>query len=116
MTYTLIKIAITTLLVVAISEISKRNSLAGALLASIPLVSVLALLWLYIDTRDVEKISALSSSIFWLVIPSLVLFIALPLLLKSGVHFCLSLALSLALTAACYGVMIVLLARFGIRL
>ncbi len=116
MTYTLIKIAITTLLVVAISEISKRNSLAGALLASIPLVSVLALLWLYIDTRDVEKISALSSSIFWLVIPSLALFISLPLLLKNGIHFYLSLTLSLALTAACYGAMIVLLARFGIRL
>lgn len=55
----IIKIAITTILIVAISEIAKRSSFAGALLASLPLVSVLAILWLYVDTKDVEKRSAL---------------------------------------------------------
>ncbi|TAK91566.1 MAG: DUF3147 family protein [Burkholderiaceae bacterium] len=116
MTYTFFKIAVTTVLVVTISEIAKRSSFAAAVLASIPLVSVLALLWLYIDTHDVERISALSSSIFWLVLPSLALFIALPLLLKSGLHFYLSLLLSLALTAACYAAMVWALGRYGIKL
>jgi len=55
--YYLTKIAITTLLIVVISEIAKRSSFFGALLASIPLVSVLAMLWLYIDTKDAMKVS-----------------------------------------------------------
>jgi len=84
--YTITKVAITTILIVAISEIAKRSSLAAALLASIPLVSVLAMVWLYLDTKDVEKVSNLATSVFWLVLPSLVLFIALPLLLKQGLH------------------------------
>ena len=84
MIYYAIKIAITTILIVAISEISKRNSLAGAVLASIPLVSVLAMFWLYIDTNDSTKVSNLSSSIFWLVLPSLTLFLALPVFIETG--------------------------------
>ena len=82
MIYYVAKIAITTILIVAISEIAKRSSFAAALLASIPLVSVLAMLWLYVDTKDVAKVSALATSVFWLVLPSLVFFITLPLLLK----------------------------------
>ena len=84
MIYSVIKIIITSLIIVAISEISKRSSFIGALLASLPLVSVLAMVWLYIDTKDVEKVSDLANSIFWLVIPSLAFFISLPLLLKKG--------------------------------
>ena len=76
MIYTITKVAITTILIVAISEVAKRSSLAGALLASIPLVSVLAMIWLYVDTKDIEKVSNLATSVFWLVLPSLVLFIA----------------------------------------
>jgi hypothetical protein len=71
-------------LVLAISEIARRSSFAGALLASIPLVSVLAIIWLYVDTKDVAKVSALSTSVFWLVLPSLVLFVTLPVLLKKA--------------------------------
>ena len=66
MIYYALKVFISALLIVAIAEISKRSSLLGSLLASIPLVSVLAIIWIYVDTKDVEKISALSSSIFWL--------------------------------------------------
>ena len=70
MGYYLVKIALTTVLIVAISEIAKRSSLIGAILASVPLVSVLAMLWLYIETRDVGKVSTLATSVFWLVLPS----------------------------------------------
>lgn len=116
MTYTIIKLVITALLIVAISEISKRSTLIGAILASIPLVSVLAMLWLYQDTKDVSKISELSISIFWLVLPSLALFIALPLLLKQGLNFYISLLISIGITATCYYLMIMVLEQFGIKL
>lgn len=116
MTYYIFKIVITAILVVAISEISKRSSLLGALLASIPLVSVLAMIWLYIDTKDVDRVAGLASSIFWLVLPSLALFIALPLLLKQGFNFYLSVGASVLLTIGCYWLMITMLDRAGIEL
>ena len=115
MIYTILKVIITSVLIVAISELSKRSSLLGALLASLPLTSVLAMLWLYIDTKDVAKVSGLANSIFWLVIPSLVFFISLPILLKKGLNFYLSMGLSMSMTAGCYCLMIVLLMRFGIK-
>jgi len=116
MSYTIIKIIITSLLIVAISELSKRSSLLGALLASLPIISVLAMLWLYIDTKDVAKVSDLAASVFWLVIPSLAFFISLPVLLKKGLNFYLSMGLSMSVTAGCYFLMIALLARYGIKL
>ena len=116
MIYYLVKIVVSALLIVAIAEISKRSSLVGALLASVPLVSVLAMIWLYIDTRDGDKVAALAAGIFWLVLPSLALFIALPLLLKQGLNFYLSMGLSILLTIACYWAMINLLERIGIEI
>lgn len=116
MSYTIIKVIITSLLIVTISELSKRSSLFGALLASLPLISVLAIFWLYIDTKDVGKVAELATSVFWLVIPSLVFFISLPILLKKGLNFYLSIGLSMSMTAGCYFLMITLLTRFGIKL
>lgn len=114
--YYAFKIAITTILIVVISEIAKRSSMMGAVLASVPLISVLAMIWLYVDTKDVEKISALSTSVFWLVLPSLVLFILLPVLLKLGWGFYLSLATSITATIISYFMMILVLNHFGIKL
>jgi hypothetical protein len=114
--YYLIKIAITTILIVAISEVAKRSSLVGAVLASIPLISVLAMFWLYIDTKDVDKVSAFASSVFWLVLPSLALFVALPLLLKQGLSFYISISISVGITVGCYLLMLPILNYFGIKL
>lgn len=116
MTYYVLKILVTTVLVVLISEISKRSSLAGAVLASVPLVSVLAMIWLYVDTRDVEKISALASSIFWLVLPSLALFLVLPLLLKIGWGFYASLGTAILATVLSYFATVQALGYFGVKL
>jgi hypothetical protein len=110
---TAIRIAVTAVLVVAISEVAKRSSLLGAVLASIPLTSVLAMVWLYADTGDAEKVAELATGIFWLVLPSLVLFIALPLLLRAGWGFAPSLLAASALTVACYFLMLAILKRFG---
>ena len=116
MIYTIIKILITSGLVVAVSEIAKRSSMMAGILASIPLISVLGFVWLYIDTKDVEKISNLSTSIFWLVIPSLALFVTLPILLKKGFGFYPSLGIATSITVVCYYLMILILGKFGIKL
>ncbi len=114
--YYLLKILITSLLIVAISEIAKRSSLVGAILASVPIVSVMAIIWLYVDTKDIDKISTFSSSIFWLVLPSLVLFLVLPLLIKAGWSFYPSLAVSISATIISYFSMVFALNYFGIKL
>jgi len=103
-------------LIVAISEIAKRSSFFGALLASIPLISLLAIIWLYIDTKDVMKVSALATSIFWLVLPSLILFIALPLLLKHGLNFYVSISISVSLTIVGYWIMLTVLNYYDIKI
>tara|TARA_Y100000590_G_scaffold438177_1_gene560666 strand:- start:2783 stop:3133 length:351 start_codon:yes stop_codon:yes gene_type:complete len=116
MLYYIIKIIISSFLIVLISEISKRNSFIGGLLASMPLISILAFIWLYIDTQDSEKVIALAYSIFWLVLPSLALFIMLPFLLKFGINFYISILISIGVTMICYWLMLVLLGYIGIKL
>jgi len=111
-----LKIAITTILVVAISELAKRSTLIGALLASIPIVSVLALIWIYSETRDIAQVAQLSRSIFWLVLPSLVLFLLLPVLLQRGYAFYSSLMASIGVTIVAYSAAIGLVRHFGLRL
>lgn len=116
MLYVTLKVLLTSVLVVAVSEAAKRSVLFGAVLASIPLVSVLAMIWLYTDTGDTEKIARLATGIFWLVLPSLVLFLSLPVLLRGGMDFYASLAVSIALTVAAYFAMLYSLRLAGIEL
>ncbi len=116
MIYYIVKLLITVVLIVLISELAKRSTLYGALLASVPLVSVLAMIWLYVDTRDSARVAALSGSIFWLVLPSLALFVVLPVLLKAGVNFYLSMAIGIAATVFCYWLVVTYLPQLGIKL
>lgn len=115
MSYYIVKIVVTSALVVLISEISRRSSLAGAVLASVPIVSVLAMIWLYTDTRDVSQVSALSRDILWLVPPSLVLFLLLPVLLKRGIGFYPSLAAAIGATVLAYFAAIAIARYFGFK-
>jgi len=101
-----IKVAVSALLIVAVSEIAKRHSLLAALVASLPFVSILAMIWLYIETSDVARISVLSYQIFWLVIPSLALFLLIPVFIKWGFGFWLSLGAAVAAMIICYFVML----------
>ena len=116
MFYYALKIGISALVIVAITEIAKRSSGFAALLAALPLISLLAFVWLHIEGAELLRIAELSSQIFWLVLPSLVLFLLLPLLLRQGFGFWLSLALSILATAACYFALLPLLRRFGVQL
>jgi len=110
----IIKVTLSAILIVAISEASKKSSFIGGILASVPLVSVLAMIWLYIETKDIQKISQLSTSVFWLVIPSLSLFIVLPLLIKWKVAFYPALLISIVIMILFYYLMIYLLGKFGV--
>jgi len=114
--YAAIKVLLTAVLVVAISEVAKRSSALGAIIASLPLTSLLAFIWLYGETGDTAKIAQLSSSIVWYVLPSLVLFVVLPLLLARGFGFWPSLLIASAATFAAYLAMTAVLARFGVTL
>ena len=116
MAFYIYKIVITTVLIVLIAEIAKRSSLYGALLASVPIVSVLAMFWLYIDTKDVNKVSTLATSVFWLVLPSLALFVSLPILLKQGLNFYISISIAIGITVGCYAPLLLILNQLGIKL
>lgn len=111
--YYIIKTLITALVVAGISELSRRYSMMAALLASLPLTSILAFIWIYYETRDVKQIIDLSYSIFWLVIPSLLFFIMVPLLLKAGVKFIPSLLIATIVMSIGYCVFIYLKKMFN---
>ncbi|MEO6907308.1 MAG: DUF3147 family protein [Abditibacteriaceae bacterium] len=112
----ILKVIISAIIIVAVTEIAKRNVFWGGILASIPLVSLLAFIWLYAETRDVNKIIGLSWSIFWLVLPSLTLFVALPVLLKMNIRFPAALGLSVIIMAVAYLAMAMILKQFGVNI
>ena len=98
----LVKAVVSGLVVAVASEVSRRSSLLAAVLISLPLTSLLAAIWLYRDTHDTAEVAELSWSILWVIVPSLVFFVALPLALRSGVGFWPSLALACAATGLAY--------------
>ncbi len=116
MLYLLIKAGLSGIIVAAVSEIGRRYPGWGGLVASLPLTSLLAMIWLWRDVGDSEKVAQLSSSAFWFVLPSLPLFAVLPLLLRSGVGFWLSMAIVVVMTLALYAVWFWVAPKFGIRL
>lgn len=82
MTQFIIKTLVSAVLIAVISTVSKRFPGFGGLIASLPFASILAMIWLYQDTQDVQKVINLSNAIFWMIIPSLSFFIVLPYLIK----------------------------------
>ena len=115
MAYYITKLVITALLIVLISEIAKRSSLFGAMLAAIPLVSILAMTWMYIDTNSSTKAVEFSQSIVWLIAPSMTLFIVFPILIKKGLGFYLSISIATLLTILAYYSVIMILEKLGMR-
>ena len=97
-----LKFLLSALVIVGASELAKRNLAMGALLCALPLTSLMVLSWTWVETADTARISALSISILAYTIPSLVLFVALPLLLRTGAGFWLSLVGASAVTFLVY--------------
>ena len=116
MLYFIAKAALTGLLAAAISEIARRYPGWGGLVASLPLVSLMAMIWLWRDTGDAARVAALSTSIFWFFLPSMPLFVVIPMLIRAGVGFWPTMAAGVALTLALYSAMFWLAPRLGITL
>ncbi|MFH2204060.1 MAG: DUF3147 family protein [Elusimicrobiota bacterium] len=111
-----IKIAVTAVIVAAASELAKRSALLGSILVALPFVSVLAIIWLYIDTKDIAQVCAFSRGIFWAVLPTLVFFLLLPALLKKGMSFVPAISVSTAVMVVGFALYAFIVRRFGIQL
>lgn len=116
MLYLVLKSALSGVLVMAISEIARRSPSWGGLLASLPLISVLGVMWLWKDTHDVSRITAHLEATFWFMLPSLPMFLLVPYMLRAGVGFWLALALGCMLTMGLYVITLWLLPKLGISL
>lgn len=116
MLYLAIKAALSGAIIAAVSEIAQRWSGLGALLASLPLVSVLGMIWLWHDKPDAETMAAHAGATFWYVLPSLPMFLLIPALLRAGAPFWLALAAGCALTISLYLATAWIGPRFGLRL
>jgi hypothetical protein len=116
MLYLLIKAAISGVIVAIVSEVAKRYPGVGALIASLPLISVLGMIWLWRDTQDPARLASHAGATFWYVLPSLPMFLLIPFLLKRGLGFWPVLAAGCALTIGLYVTMTWIGPRFGLRL
>ncbi|MEO6380655.1 MAG: DUF3147 family protein [Nitrobacter sp.] len=102
MLYFIVKCAMSGILIAVVSEVAKRSPAFGALIVSLPLVSLLGILWLWRDTGDTERIAVHAESTFWYVLPSLPMFLILPAMLRAGIGFWPSLAACCVLTVLLY--------------
>ena len=115
MSWLITKYAITAAIVVLVSELAKRSDKLGGFIAALPLVTVLALIWLYVEKQPEQKLANHAWYTFWYVLPTLPMFLVFPVILpKFG--FWLSMAACVVLTVACFGLLALVLRQFGIEL
>ena len=100
----LLKAVLSGAIVALASEVARRSSVLAAVLVSLPLTSILALIWLYRDTGDARETAELAQSILWVIVPSLLFFVVLPVAVHRGVDFWPALGLACAATACAYGI------------
>lgn len=116
MLYLAVKAALSGILIAIISEVAKRYPGIGGLIASLPLVSVLGMIWLWRDKPDAANMASHAQATFWFVLPSLPMFLLIPAMLRQGFGFWLSLFAGCALTICLYAIMIWVGPRLGLRL
>lgn len=116
MAYLIIKALLSGALIAIVSEVARRSPGIGALIASLPLISVLGMIWLWRDTHDTPRLAAHAEATFWYVLPSLPMFLLMPALLRRGMQFWPTLAIGCATTMALYLFMIWIAPKFGVRL
>jgi len=115
-TYLIIKALLSGIIVMIVSEVARRSPGLGGLIASLPLVSILGIIWLWRDTSHIERIAAHAEATFWFVLPSLPMFLVFPAMLRNGIEFWIALAAGCALTIVLYLITFWLLPRGGIHL
>ena len=96
------KIIISAIIMFIASEIAKKDTLVGAIIVSLPMISLLSIIWIYVETRDIERIISFSYSVFSMIIPSLSFFLTLPYFLKKNISFSISLMLSIVIMIVLY--------------
>lgn len=116
MTYLFIKALLSGVVIAAVSEVARRNAAFGALIASLPLVSLLAIIWLWRDTHDVVRVAAQAQATIWYILPSLVFFITLPWLLRRDTEFWMAMAVACGLTITSYAAFVILAPKLGIKM
>ena len=116
MLYLIVKAAVSGVIVAVASEVARRSPGWGGLIVSLPLVSLLAFIWLWRDTGDPERIAALSIGALWFFLPSIPLFLVLPLLLRAGLTFWPALGLSCLMTVGLYAAFTAVAPRLGLNL
>ena len=116
MLYLLAKAALSGVIIAIASEVARRWPGWGALIVSLPLVSVLAMIWLWRDTQDPVRLAAHAEATFWFVLPTLPMFLLIPLMLRQGFSFWSALAAGCALTVVLYLGMTTLGPKWGLRL
>jgi hypothetical protein len=104
------------LIVAAIAIIGRKAPALAALVASLPLISILGMIWLWRDTGDSKLLADHAEATFWYVLPSLPMFLAVPAMLRAGTNFWVALGAGIALTFLLYWLTIGIAARFGVRL
>ena len=109
------KYLVTAAIIVGVSELVKISDRLGALVAALPTVTILVLIWMYVENQPVERIANHAWYTLWYVIPTLPMFVAFPWL-YNRLPFWPSLGLSCLLTAACFALFILVLGKFGIEL
>ena len=116
MTFIIYKYLITAFIVVFVSEIAKQSDKLGALISSLPLVTILIMIWLYIENQSIEKIANHAYYTFWYVIPTLPMFLIIPYLLSRGYSFSITLGISIVITFFCFIVTASFVKCFGVNL
>ena len=116
MVWYITKIIVSAGLIFLISEVTKKFPLLGSLIASLPLVSVLGMIWIYGETKDVVRIADHAEGTFWYVLPSLPMFLLMPWMLRKGFSFSAALSSGIVLTGLLYVIMTKVLAKFGMNL
>jgi hypothetical protein len=115
MAWLIAKYALTAVIVVFVSEIAKRSGRIGGLIAALPLVTVLALVWMHVEGQPQSKVGDFARYTFWYVLPTLPMFLLLPILLPR-IGFWPSLGACGALAALCFYLLAVGVRRFGVEL
>ena len=110
------KALISGLLVAIAATIARRQPALGSLIVSLPLVSVLSMIWLWRDGASNEAMARYVSGTFWFFLPSMPMFLIIPALLRRGITFWPALGIGCAVTIALYLIMIAVAARFGLRI
>ncbi len=103
-------------IIAIIAVLGRKAPALGALIASLPLISLMAMIWLWRDTADAKLIADHAEATFWYVLPSLPMFLLIPWMLRAGQNFWLALGTGIALTIVLYLLTIGIAARFGVRL